>query len=249
MTWRKTWGVLIWLVWCAGRVQGAPARPHLLFVVGHMGQPVTEQQCKFVIRNWIRRAAGLKFNSQALQVNKVNLDVPAQKEIATRLGMVSADGISLGLAISDAHNLPDKLIDKAGPFKFDMRQNFHNREFGDVLDAMWALFGKAAHETGRHQPYIGLFVLDPKTMTIEEQAMYQVAKEGAVVFHVTPDSAARSVGLREGDEILAVDGHGIATVRAYGSAVGPKTVGDAVNLTWRRAGKKLEGTLKVREYP
>jgi hypothetical protein len=237
----------------AALVAWAPvlARPtrRVLFAAAHLHQPGSRQKAMNILENWVQRANALKLTPAQIGVRLVDLDVPEEQAVATKLGMDTSTGLALGLATTDDKGMPDKLEEKAGPFDTDMTRSFRNPELGRLVDAISTLLGKAAAESGHPMPYVGLYVIDPPRMSIEEQAMYQVVKDGAVVFHVTPDSPAKKAGLREGDEVLAVDNHSTPSARTYWAAVNAKAVAASVKIKWRRAGKPATATFKVSSWP
>lgn len=74
-------------------------------------------------------------------------------------------------------------------------------------------------------------------------------KKGAVVERVIPDSAAAAVGIREGDEILAVDGRNVIAPDEVTQHVLRRKPGDETTVVIRRDGeeKELRATLGSHE--
>lgn len=74
-------------------------------------------------------------------------------------------------------------------------------------------------------------------------------KTGTLVARVLPDSAAAAAGIREGDEITAVDGHNIVTPEDVTRYVLRRKPGDQATVVIRRDGKekKLKATLGANE--
>jgi len=74
-------------------------------------------------------------------------------------------------------------------------------------------------------------------------------KKGAVVERVFPDSAAETVGIREGDEITVVDGQEVTTPDDVTRYIRRRKPGDQATVVIRRDGKekRLQATLGMNE--
>lgn len=68
----------------------------------------------------------------------------------------------------------------------------------------------------------------------------------AVVAEVLPDSAAETLGLRPGDRILAVSGHGISDARSLIQTVSLYPAMD-VDIIWTREGRQMSGVVTLGE--
>ncbi|MBI3861024.1 MAG: PDZ domain-containing protein [Planctomycetia bacterium] len=64
--------------------------------------------------------------------------------------------------------------------------------------------------------------------------------DGRVVAHPTTDSPAAAAGVREGDEILAIDGAKVESSKGLLSLLGARTAGQKVKVSVRRDGKEHE---------
>jgi S1-C subfamily serine protease len=64
--------------------------------------------------------------------------------------------------------------------------------------------------------------------------------EGRVVAHPANDSPAAAAGVRDGDEILAVDGSKVDSLSGLGRLVAARAAGQKIRLTIRRDGKEHE---------
>jgi serine protease Do/serine protease DegQ len=70
---------------------------------------------------------------------------------------------------------------------------------------------------------------------------------GALVAGVAPGSAAEKAGVRTGDVVTAVDGHGIRSAAELRRAIGMLRVGDKVELSLLRDGKPLKLSALIAE--
>jgi membrane-associated protease RseP (regulator of RpoE activity) len=64
--------------------------------------------------------------------------------------------------------------------------------------------------------------------------------DGKVTAHPANDSPAAAAGVRDGDEILAVDGKKVGSFKLLGRLVGAHAAGQKIRLTIRRDGKEQE---------
>ena len=81
------------------------------------------------------------------------------------------------------------------------------------------------------------------------EAMGVMAREGALVAAVLPDSPAAAAGLRPGDVILAIDGKPTRTVREVLDTVAAIPPGKEVTLLLERERRTLEVKLVAGERP
>ena len=72
-------------------------------------------------------------------------------------------------------------------------------------------------------------------------------KEGVVVTQVMEDSAASDAGLKSGDVVVAVDGRPVKRASDLRNKVGLSPIGEKVELTLIRDGKKRKVTATIRE--
>lgn len=79
------------------------------------------------------------------------------------------------------------------------------------------------------------------------QAFSIEARQGAVVTHVIPDSAADDAGLKVGDIITAVDGAKLINADSLRNAIGLMVVGQKVTLDIIRDGNTTTLTAKVKQ--
>lgn len=79
------------------------------------------------------------------------------------------------------------------------------------------------------------------------QAFSIEARQGAVVTHVIPDSAADDAGLKVGDIITAVDGAKLINADSLRNTIGLMMVGQKVTLNIIRDGKTKTLTAKVKQ--
>ena len=97
--------------------------------------------------------------------------------------------------------------------------------------------GKATHA------YLGVSLEDGgATVNGETRAGAKITKVGA-------GSPAANAGLREGDVILAVDGHAVGESAALMGYVRQFSAGDQVKFTVARGSNKMEVTVKLVERP
>jgi hypothetical protein len=67
-----------------------------------------------------------------------------------------------------------------------------------------------------------------------------MASGGCFVGRVVEDSAARIADIREGDEIVSIDGHPVEKFEELTALIGDKNVGDSATIEVRRDGQLLE---------
>ena len=72
-------------------------------------------------------------------------------------------------------------------------------------------------------------------------------EEGVVIAQVTPNSAAEEAGLQVGDVIVAIDGQPVRHAAHIRNRIGLLRVGEAVELTVLRNGKRMQITAVIRE--
>lgn len=80
-------------------------------------------------------------------------------------------------------------------------------------------------------------------------ALSRPGNEGPVVAHPTTDSPAAAAGVRDGDEILVVDGVKVGSPEEITRLVGAHSAGQKVKLTVRRDGKELEFEVTLAQGP
>ena len=66
--------------------------------------------------------------------------------------------------------------------------------------------------------------------------------KGALVVEVIPASTAAALGLKSGDIIVAVDGNTVFSEESMMAEMAPKFTGDAIEVTYRRDGKKKKAS-------
>jgi hypothetical protein len=66
--------------------------------------------------------------------------------------------------------------------------------------------------------------------------------KGAFVVEVIPASTAAALGLKSGDIIVAVDGNTVFSEESMMAEMAPKFTGDAIEVTYRRDGKKKKAS-------
>ena len=71
--------------------------------------------------------------------------------------------------------------------------------------------------------------------------------KGAYVTEVIDDTPAAKLGLKEGDVIVQVDGKAVKDPGMLSEAIGDHEPGSTVNVTWYRAGKKMNGKAELAE--
>ncbi|WP_435099687.1 DegQ family serine endoprotease [Arhodomonas sp. AD133] len=64
-------------------------------------------------------------------------------------------------------------------------------------------------------------------------------RDGALIAHVAPGSAAEKAGLQQGDVVTAVNGDPISSANDLANAIGLMQIGDSVKLTVMRDGEKM----------
>ncbi len=81
------------------------------------------------------------------------------------------------------------------------------------------------------------------------EALDIASQEGVLIASVMPDSPAADVGLQPGDVIVAIDGVPVKRVAGVRNRIGLMRVGEAVELTILRNGKKLtvKPTIKAQD--
>ncbi len=95
--------------------------------------------------------------------------------------------------------------------------------------------------------YLGVGIQD---MTPELAKQFGAGDaRGALVRSVEPGSPADKAGLRQGDLVLAVDGHPVDDARELGLNVAAKDPGASVDLTVLRNEKKVQVPLTLGEFP
>ena len=116
------------------------------------------------------------------------------------------------------------------------------------------------------QPYLGLYLAPDHVQRQLSRFMArqrQQPLEGALILNLEPGSPADQAGLRPalqtpqgiqlGDEILSVDGKTVSTPEDVMEAVDQKSIGESVQLVYRRRGggkaQQLSTTLRLAERP
>jgi len=108
----------------------------------------------------------------------------------------------------------------------------------------------AAAEGGQQgftRPYIGA-AFEPVTSEMAEALGLKVAR-GALVTKVTPESPAATAGLKPGDVIVAVNGHGVEHPDALGYRLTTAGLGTTVKLTVSENGTERDVNLKLEQAP
>jgi len=96
------------------------------------------------------------------------------------------------------------------------------------------------------RPLLGVETLDVGSVDPSILSRFGVtSSSGAFVQTVNPQTAAASIGLRQGDVIVAVDGRRIRTAADVGVAVRAKKPGDTVTVTWERDGERQDGDARL----
>ena len=96
------------------------------------------------------------------------------------------------------------------------------------------------------RPLLGVETLDVGSVDPSILSRFGVTtSSGAFVQTVNPQTAAASIGLRQGDVIVAVDGRRIRTAADVGVAVRAKKPGDTVTVTWERDGERQDGDARL----
>jgi serine protease Do/serine protease DegQ len=83
------------------------------------------------------------------------------------------------------------------------------------------------------------------TSELREAFDLEIGQSGVLVNHVVEDSPAQAAGLKSGDIVLEVDGIATSTTGQLKSRIGMKRVGDSVELTLLREGKRKSLTVKI----
>jgi S1-C subfamily serine protease len=74
-------------------------------------------------------------------------------------------------------------------------------------------------------------------------------KPGAMVISVDPDGPAAKAGVLQGDVVIGINGSGLEGVRSLRRALGPESIGSAVELLIARAGGTLKISVSIGERP
>jgi serine protease Do len=97
------------------------------------------------------------------------------------------------------------------------------------------------------RPYLGISVV---TVTSAIARNYDLAvEEGAMIYHMSPDTPAADAGLLPGDVIVAVDGEEISTADEMVLAIRAHSVGDTIQITYVRDNAQLNADATLVERP
>ena len=108
-----------------------------------------------------------------------------------------------------------------------------------VFSAIGVAFGKDKDE----QAFLGVV---PGEVTSEIADQYGVRPgEGVLVTGVSPDSPARTVGLRENDIIVSVNSASITGPEEFRNAIGKMKPGASIDLVYVRGGKQRTATVEL----
>jgi S1-C subfamily serine protease len=102
-------------------------------------------------------------------------------------------------------------------------------------------------QPGFTRPYIGA-AFEAVTSDMAEALGLKVAR-GALVTKVTPESPAATAGLKPGDVVVAVNGHGVEHPDALGYRLTTAGLGTTVKLTVSENGAEREVNLKLEQAP
>lgn len=101
--------------------------------------------------------------------------------------------------------------------------------------------GKASH------PYIGILGQNVENGVVQDKRVG--ASEGAIIMEALKGGPAEKAGLKADDIILAVDGKAIESMDELIADIRQKKVGDKLEITYMRNGKKDTATLILAEKP
>jgi Do/DeqQ family serine protease len=105
----------------------------------------------------------------------------------------------------------------------------------------------AENGTKVQRPWIGADMQDV-TADIADSLGF-ARPEGAMVLGFHPDSPFKLAGLKQGDVILAVDGHPIENAREFGYRIATSKIGQQTIVEYQRSGKVLEANVKLIAAP
>ena len=105
----------------------------------------------------------------------------------------------------------------------------------------------AEHGTKVQRPWIGADMQDV-TADIADSLGF-ARPEGALVVGLHPKSPFKVAGLKQGDVILAVDGHAIENAREFGYRIATSSIGHESIVEFQRNGKMLEANVGLIAAP